>query len=103
MLMNFTQMGIYAIASPKWVMVQAFTPSKSVILFLFLERFPCAPLAITSLNAGAYEPARTDLIAYEQGQINPPATSPWRQPAPFFPRVICKSHIFLTLVISFKT
>ena len=64
--MNFTQMDIYAIASPKWVMVQAFTPSKSVILFFFLERFPCAPLAITSLNTGAYEPACTDLICMNE-------------------------------------
>lgn len=39
--MNFIQMGIYAIASLKWAMVQVFTPSESVIVF-FLKRFTCA-------------------------------------------------------------
>lgn len=52
--MNVTQMGIHSIASLKWAMVQAFTPSESVIVF-FLKRFTCAPLATTSLHAGAYE------------------------------------------------
>lgn len=52
--MNFTQMGTYAIARSKWATVQAFTTSQSVILFFFLERFTCAPLATSSLNASAY-------------------------------------------------
>ena len=52
--MNFTQMGIYAIASSKRATVQALTPSQSVILCFFLERFTCAPLATASLNTNAY-------------------------------------------------
>lgn len=42
------------------------------------------------------KPACTDLTAYEQGPY-PPTTAPRRQPAPFFPRVMCKNSIFSLL------